>query len=184
MPRARSGRAGTRKAARSKKGPAPKVYVAKPASTNMAGDPIPSGRLKKTKWDTMKVFDKPVFRLPYRLAMYTNGPKGAAYCPPDLWLQAGIEAGLVVMEPPKEGVPKGGWLEVIDKEAFVPLKPGELQELVNEGIRNNLRALENIDFDVPPGPQDWEAKAREREAAGDQEDCKDKTEVTPMGDKS
>lgn len=122
----------------------------------------PDEKVKKVNWSKVKVFDKPVLRLPFRLAKYSKG-RGAAWGDPELWLQAGIESGLVVMEEPKEGEHAPSWLEVIDREAYQPLKPGELQELVNEGIRNNLKALESIDFSAPPGPQDWEGKAREKE---------------------
>lgn len=167
MPHERSGRAATPKGDQS----SPKGEEGSPGSmVTREAKPATTRQSKKINWDKVRVVNQPVLRLPYKLAKYSGAKRGVGYYPPELWVQAAIESGLAVMEPPPEGAPKGGWFEIIDKKTFQPLRPGELQELINEGIKNNLRALQHIDFDLPPGtPQDWEAKAKaaeEAEAAG------------------
>lgn len=87
-----------------------------------------------------KVFAKPEFQVPFRLAMFTAGP-GKRH-PAPLWLQVAVLSGLVEMVSPNEAKAGDGFLKPIRKRHPLPrMKPGELDALMAKGLAEALPYL-------------------------------------------
>lgn len=101
-------------------------------------------KAKRIDWNKVKVFEEPAYRLPFRLAMYTNGPhkgKNGAFIPPPLWLQVAIESGLVEMGSPGKASQGGALLEPIGSHPPARMKSGELDRMITEGLAKTLDKL-------------------------------------------
>lgn len=93
------------------------------------------GRSKKINWDKVKVFDKPEYRLPFKLSKYTQGRGGYE---PEPWLQAAIESGLVEMGSLEKGGRVGEWLEPIGDHPPARMKREELEALMAKCLAEML----------------------------------------------
>lgn len=94
-------------------------------------------RSKKINWEKVRVFDKPEYRLPFKLSKYTAGKKGRGY-DPEPWLQAAIESGLVEMGSLAGGKVVGEFLEPIGRHPPARMKPEKLEAMLLKGISDIL----------------------------------------------
>lgn len=115
-----------------------------PAATRKAGSRKRSRKKCLTKKSHNKKPEpklfKPVLNLPYKLSLYQKGRTGVL---PEPWLQAAIESGLVEMVLPKEGEPRGGWLEPKPGEKTT-MTAEELEQLLHESMAETLKELEEL----------------------------------------
>lgn len=120
--------AATKKAVKSKKR---RRRKAKPRISTVTLDPAD------------KVFAKPEYQLPYRLAVLTKGPKGRNRVEPPGWIMAAVKSGLAVMVPPHEAGQGDGLLKPIGDHPPPRLSDGKtLKQLLEEGIARTLKQME------------------------------------------
>lgn len=121
----------TRKVAKRKRGKAKKKPLSSSATTAPKGRK--RGPQKKLNWESMKVFDRPLYRMPYQLAKYRKGKKGLSGDPP-LWMQVAIESGLVEMGSQSKGCQGGALLEPIGKAPPPRASREELIDMITLGL--------------------------------------------------
>ena len=92
-----------------------------------------SKRTKKIDWDKVKVFDKPEYLVPYKLAKYMPGKRSKNYVEPELWLQVGIESGLVATAS-RDGETGGEWMQPLDDNPPAYMKAEDLEALLKKYI--------------------------------------------------
>jgi hypothetical protein len=93
-----------------------------------------------------KVFDKPEFRLPFRLAALTRSRRSKYAVDPAPWLLAAVQSGLVEMVAPSEAIRGVGLLEPINgTHPPTGMIDGKTYEqILAEGMANTLKELENL----------------------------------------
>ncbi len=95
----------------------------------------------KVNWDKVKVFDRPELRLGLRLAKYTKGRGGL---PPEPWVEAAIQSGLLELASPNAG-DRRHWIEPIDGQ---PLQGLSLDDILREKTASTLKRLEELNIDI------------------------------------
>lgn len=97
---------------------------------------------KKIRWDKLKVFERPVFRLPYTLSKYVPSPgRHGGSVEPQLWVQAAIESGLVEMAPRDEVARKGEWFEPIGDHPPEGVNRVDLERDIILGLEKTLNHM-------------------------------------------
>lgn len=99
----------------------------------------------KIDWDKVKVVEVAELRTPYKFKI--RGKKARGSGAPELWLQAGIEAGLVATGSRREGVVGGAYIEMADGHPPPEMKPGALEEMLLRFTADTLVELDKRDAD-------------------------------------
>ena len=106
-----------------------------------------TSRPKKIEWNKVKLYDKPLYRTPYKFTALMPGrrPKHGVY-EPEGWIRAAIESGLVEMGSLEKGGPVGALLEPIRKKTPLPqFDRSTLEKMWTDGIADALKKLDELE---------------------------------------
>lgn len=99
-------------------------------------------RSRRLKWDKVKVFDKPEYRLPYPLTGFPKGRRRKGLARSAGWLEVALESGLVETGLPNEASQGGVLLKPLDDHPPARMTREELNELVRQGLERTLAELQ------------------------------------------
>lgn len=122
----------------------PSAEKSETKTSSPTGDQKKRKRRTDRKWENVLVFERPEYRVPFKLTKYVKGPRPKDYAEPEMWLQLGIESGLVEMGSPRADGRASDMFEPIGDAVDATVKRYNLEELLQKGIEDALTKLHDL----------------------------------------